>query len=234
VANEADSPFTIPESSYAAIRQLVDLKADDFEALVAGLSSGKPSKYSKPLARHISKKIPTVAEPVIHSIVEEIMTLEFLKQDFEMAAEPFASALAIAAREIVSENFRYSEQDAETLKSRLTKIFKADRVLELNAKASAVIADHDKLFINAKILTDARPVFDDSGSKIEAVAIVHTLRIHFEHNQKHEDIYVSLDHEDMAKLKAAIDRANRKASALRKVMQATNVPDLDEGQPNGN
>ena len=86
-------------------------------------------------------------------------------------------------------------------------IVSSDHVLQLNTKVISVLTDHEKLFFGARILTDARPVFNDDGSSIEAMAIVHMLRIHFEQNQKHKDFVTALDVSDLRKLRVVIERA---------------------------
>ena len=110
-------------------------------------------------------------------------------------------------------------------------LFNSDHVLKLNTKIISVITDHDKLFLSAKIMTDARPVFDDEGSKVEAIAIIHMLRIHFERNSKHEDFFAALDVGDLRQLKNVIERAEKKAEVLKTTFSSTSIPYLDIEPP---
>ena len=159
------------------------------------------------------------------------MTLEYLKQDTEMSAEEFAEAISDSAFYAASDKFKFNENDADVLEERLTKIFKSDHILELNTKAISVLTDHDNLFLSAKILTDARPIFNDEGSALEAIAVVHMLRIHFEHNSEHQDFFAALDVGDLRKLRHVIDRAEQKAEVLKMTFKASNIPYLDIEQP---
>jgi hypothetical protein len=205
---------------------------EDFATFMSGLDTAAPSLSTKALSRHISDSAPRLSRSLVNVLVNEIMTLEYLKQDSEMQPKEFASAISASALESASDEFKFTSEDAKTLNDRLFRIFSSDHVLELNTKAIAVITDHENLFYQAKILTDARPVFNDDGSKLEAMAIVHMLRIHFEHNQNHEDFFTALDSSDLKKLKAVIDRAERKAQVLQAMFKANNIVYLDVEQPN--
>lgn len=227
VENDTDTPFTIPESAFGPIRDLVDMDSKDFEAFVLGLTNAKPSISPAALGRHIASEASGLSRSVVNSIVDEIVTLEYLKQDSELSAAKFASSLTAAALEASSEDFSFTDEDAKILEQRLTAIFSADHVLELNTKSASILTDHDRLFLSAKILTDARPVFNEDGSKIEAFAIVHMLRLHVAHNQNHEDIFVALDVGDIPKLRNVLDRADQKAEAIQAMLKSTETPYLD-------
>jgi hypothetical protein len=151
-----------------------------------------------------------------------------------MDPNEFAKALAESAVAAAAESdeFELSEPEAVLLTGRIAKIFSSDQVLQLNTKAISVMTDHDSLFLTAKILTDTRPVFNDDGSKLEAMAIVHMLRIHFEHNQKHRDFFTALDSADLKTLRRVIDRAERKAHVLQETLRAANIVYLDVEQSN--
>ena len=225
--NEIEPQFTIPESAYEPIRNLVQMDQKDFDALISGLTSAKPSISTPALSRHIAAACPKIPSAVISSIVSQVMTMEYLKQDSEMEAEEFAVAVAASAFCSASEDFEFTESDANILEVRLTKIFQSDHILELNTKAIAVVTDHDNLYLSAKILTDARPVFNDDGSALEAIAVVHMLRIHFENNSSHKDFFTAMDVADLRKLKQVIERAERKAEVLKNTFKAANIPYLD-------
>lgn len=222
-----ETQFTIPESAYAPLRDLVEMKQGDFDAFIAGLSSAAPSFSIAALSRHIGQNAQHVPKSVIGALVKEVVTLEYLKQDSEMPVTEFADELAASALEAACDEFPFSSEDAKVLSARLARIFSSDHVLELNTKAMSVLTDHDSVFQSAKILTDARPIFDEAGTRIEAFAIVHMLRIHFEQNQQHKDFFVALDVGDIQGIRTVIDRAEKKAAVLQSTLKATRVSYLD-------
>jgi hypothetical protein len=233
VANESYSPFSIPESAYEPIRDLVEMTPEDFEAFMAALTAAAPSISPASLTRDISRSVaPRLSRSLVTALVNEIMTLEYLKQDSEMHPTEFASAISASALEAASDEFKFTPEDARALTERLFKIFTSDRVLELTTKSNAVMTDYDNLFYSAKILTDARPVFNDDASKLEGMGIVHMLRIHFGHNNNHEDFFTALDSIDLKKLKALIERAEKKSELLQAMFKANNIIYLDVEEPN--
>jgi len=206
---------------------------EDFDAFMAGLTSAAPSISTFALSRHISRSAaPRLSRSLVSALVNEIITLEYLKQDCEMQPSEFASAISASALEAASDEFKFTSDDASILTERLWRIFSSDHVLELTTKSNAVMTDYDNLFYSAKIMTDARPVFNDDASKLEGMGIVHVLRIHFEHNQKHEDFFIALDSIDLKKLRAVIDRAEKKSQVLQAMFKAKSIIYLDVEQPN--
>jgi len=233
VANEPDSPFSIPEDAYGPIRDLVEMPPEDFDAFMAGLTSAAPSFSTFALSRQISRSAaPRLSRSLVSALVNEIMTLEYLKQDSDMPPKDFASAIAASALEAASNEFKFTLEDASILTERLSRIFTSDHVLELTTKSNAVMTDCDNLFYNAKILTDARPIFNDDASKIEGVGLIHVLRLHYDHNQNHEDFFIALDSIDLKKLRLVIDRAEQKAKVLQAMFKANNIVYLDVEEPN--
>lgn len=227
VEKKSDPPFSIPESAHGPLRDLVEMKAEDFDALVSGLKTAEPSLSNLSLSRHIARVASQVPRSVINAIVSEIMILEYLKQDTEMLPDEFAEAISESAIYVADDDFKFGEDDAAILTPRLTAIFSSDQILELNTKAISVLTDHDNLFLSAKILTDARPVFNGDGSKIEAFAVVHMMRIHTEQNQSHKDFFVAMDEGDIPKIREALDRAEKKASVLKEALKSTRVAYLE-------
>ncbi len=226
--NEVElAPFNIPQSAYAPIRHLVELEPEDFDSIVSGLKSAKPSISSAALIRHIASAASRVPLPLVSSIIEEIVTLEYLKNQTEMSLEVFSAAVSRSALAAASEQFRFDSRDSEVLESRLTTILKSDHILDLKTKAISVFTDHDNVFLKAKIITDARPVFNDDGSEIEAFAVIHMLRIHFEHNDNNQNFFTALDVDDLRQLREVIERAERKAETLKAVFKVTDIPYID-------
>lgn len=92
--------------------------------------------------------------------------------------------------------------------------------------------DDERTFCCTRILTDLRPVF---GSNVadgpKGMVVVHLLKLGFHRGsspRRHEEIYVSLDAEDLETLKTAIDRASSKAKTLKSVVPTLPVYGISE------
>lgn len=88
-------------------------------------------------------------------------------------------------------------------------------------KLLSVVNDQPRVFQKARIITDVRPVFSDTGNEDTVRAtevrgtIVHTLRLDVFYNWEPVSIYVSLTPGDLKLLKKAIERAASKEDRLR-------------------
>jgi hypothetical protein len=233
VDNENKTPFIIPDDSRAQIRALVDLHENAFNDFVAALVAAKPSILPSALAAQIAKNAPKIPDSTVSALVDEIIAMESLKQSASMDAQEFAKALADAAIERSGSDFLFTHTDAEILKRRIETIFSSDHVLELNTKIISVLTDHNNVFLSAAILSDMRPVFNEDASAIEAMTIVHNLRIHFEHDLEHKDVYIALDTLDLHTLESVIARAKNKAALLKSAIHQTGIPFVDAETTNG-
>ena len=77
--------------------------------------------------------------------------------------------------------------------------------------------EDERVFCQARILTDLRPVFGqviEDGPK--AMVVVHLLKLTFHKgSEKHQEFFVSLDGDDLKTLRGLIDRAEAKAKTLK-------------------
>lgn len=219
------TPYRIPESAYAAIQHLVQLDERDFGVLLDALARAEPSLDKEKFWTHVAKHASKVDEPVVESVVNEIFELDDVRNDREI--HEFADLIAEAALEANSEKFPFAKKDLEILKDRLLKIFDGRKGLEITMKGMGVLVEQDHIFIDPRIVTDVRPIFNTKGDSVDAAVIVHNLRIHYAVNSEHKDFYVALDTGDVQLLREALDRADQKAKCLQGLLKSSGVSYLD-------
>ncbi|MGH6847091.1 MAG: hypothetical protein ACREC0_06545 [Methylocella sp.] len=92
--------------------------------------------------------------------------------------------------------------------------------VELSAKAHGLSYDFDQLFITSRIVTDIRPVFDDSKSEILGTTIVQTLRIeHTSSDGARNSISIAMDIGDIKQLEKVCKEALRKADVSKQLVE---------------
>lgn len=93
------------------------------------------------------------------------------------------------------------------------------------AKAGPVLTEHERIFEDARILTDIRPIFHpDVSEKPNAAVLVHMLRITSRDilgNRRAQ--YVALDSNDVRFMKQIMDRAIKKEETLKGAMKSSGV-----------
>lgn len=89
------------------------------------------------------------------------------------------------------------------------------RVLRASAKAWSLVGDHEKIFLNSRIITDIRPVFEESMDQpLLASLIIHTLKLTMQVDGSNQTVYLTADSKDLRDLKLNIERALVKAQYL--------------------
>ena len=96
--------------------------------------------------------------------------------------------------------------------------FTAEHPLAIKEKAEQLGVAHQKLFMEAKLVTDLRPVFDSSGNQILESLIIQTLLIKYFDGNEPQCIELALDSQDVAQLLRKCERAERKAVALKRTL----------------
>jgi hypothetical protein len=101
----------------------------------------------------------------------------------------------------------------------IEKIFEINSV-KLSAKATELSYDFEKLFIAGRILTDIRPIFDDSNSQILGTAITQTLRLEYTSaDGDQSSISIAMDINDIKRLENVCKEALCKADVSRKLVE---------------
>ncbi|MCX6381767.1 MAG: hypothetical protein NT023_20210, partial [Armatimonadetes bacterium] len=112
---------------------------------------------------------------------------------------------------------------AEIFATYLKQILSVEQI-DIIAKATSVLLDHERVYSNARVLTDIRPVFSsDVAIMPTAVLIVHMLKIGYHENGEHKEFYVALDTEDVRKLQETLERATTKDKSLKDLLGQTNL-----------
>ena len=97
--------------------------------------------------------------------------------------------------------------------------------LAISAKAQVLQRDYARLFHDAKIITDMRPVFEQSTKEPpQGVLLDHTLKVvYHEGLGDHQELYLALDSSDLVALKKVIERAEEKEQTLRSLLASKSI-----------
>ena len=107
-----------------------------------------------------------------------------------------------------------------------------EKLLNINllntlSKAGRLQRDGERLYCDAKILSDIRPVFGPKPTVMPPGAVVtHTLRIGYHEGGDHKEFYVILDADDLEALKNTVTRAEAKDKVLRQLLKTAKLSDL--------
>lgn len=118
------------------------------------------------------------------------------------------------------------EPDSQRLRARIASLVEHEQVKILH-KSVAVSLEHDRLYMDSRIITDIRPVFSDEvRDGVKGAMLTHVLRIDALHAGQRESYYVALDKQDLASLKSAVLRAEEKDMELQATLEVAKIPRL--------
>jgi hypothetical protein len=121
---------------------------------------------------------------------------------------------------------RKSDTDLESIKERFQKILSIDTLNSLS-KAIGLQREGERLYCDAQIFSDVRPVFGKDVSQDPTAAVItHTLKIGYHDGRGHQEFFLVLDQEDLGNLQEVIERASAKSETLDRLLHRLELPRL--------
>lgn len=176
--------------------------------------NSQPTQLIDQIAQSIGK---TPAE--IRSIFNTLQNVLSIKEDlgsFEKALDRISAGVPADLSKKIEEN-----------KANLVKIisnYSRDNPVSISFKAQRLTYLRDSLLHEAEIMTDVRPIFDESGANIIEFVVTHELITTSFSNEKFTRHHFSVDNADLLTLRKACDRALLKAQTLKKAFEEKKWP----------
>jgi hypothetical protein len=102
--------------------------------------------------------------------------------------------------------------------------------LGLVQKTTRLRYEHQNILHRVKILTDVRPVFDETAREIQLMSIGYVLEVEYYDGTNRRQAFYALDVEDVATLKADCERAQTKTATLTEKLKVLPWPVLISGE----
>jgi hypothetical protein len=223
--------LTLPDYYAQGIKDLAELREDQAKELVSALRGEEPVYYNpNQLADSIASKV-SIDKNVVAEVIRTLAGLYMGRAVTGLAVPEFAQTILEA---IEKKGLKPPEpQSWARLRDYLVQLLQLEGALPVASKALNVITEQDRIFSQSRILSDLRSVFkDDPEVPPWALAVIHTLRIHYYQSGELKAFFVAMDDEDIRKLKETLDRAQKKSRTLRALAASAKIPVINiEGQP---
>ena len=204
----------IPKEHREALRAFVMLEDKRAARFVDSLKSAEARLLIGSLAGKVSAA-SGVDEAQARDFLLMLGSMSRTRRRAEGTIDQFLATIGRASRE----ESVLSPEEVETQWPRASKHL-ADalrtRAIEVSAKALAVMTANERMMCNVRVLSDLRPIFT-GDLEPTACVVLHQLKIAFHEQEDFDDvseIFISLDGEDLVKLKSVLDRALQKHSKL--------------------
>lgn len=205
----------IPDDDREIFESIIQMDDSDVGILVEKLASAHPSTSYAALSQQIDDEglhLPKGVE--LEQIVRVLVSISQVRYDLRLDLDDIAGDLAIAAanRDLIPNE----EQSIDHLVARLEALLSV-KAVELTGK-SIQINRRETIFINARIMTELRPVFDAGSDSVnvEGSLLVHQLQIHVHKGDSGdpETFSFALDRADLRALHEVVERALKKEASL--------------------
>lgn len=213
----------IPEARLPALRLLAGLSEQRLQALIAAFEAATPALYGFDLAPEVAKR-SGLDVPEAEQVITALTSMYFHLGHEEATPEEFAAEVCAGLATL--EN-RPSAEHMKRLERILPRLLSIEP-LAITAKALNVAQESAYTYCEARVVSDMRPVFrSDVRLEPAGVVIVHNLKILFHQGPEMREFFVTLDRDDLARLREVLERAALKEGTLRRFLAKTTARQLD-------
>lgn len=213
-------PLRIPPHYREGIRAIANLDDGEVAQLAQSLRETPERLAPERLARDVQEAVPSLREDA-HEAVEALVSLIALLEEDEAAVEELAHDVAR------SEDLEIGDTEREELAQRMSVLLRLPPLV-LAARAYDIASEHERVFHDARIITDIRPVFGASVSEGPRAALISAmLKVEWHPYSRGGSLdseFFALDSADLIRLREVVDRALDKIASLEQFIGRTSLP----------
>jgi hypothetical protein len=214
----------IPKEDISAIKTLKAMPATSVEAFIKALKSVSLTVDTDEIAKRIADQVPSVPAAELEAVLDTLYELYYIRELSGVERDTFVKDFIEGFQ--FEPELRADSKDVPKLRLKFEKLFNIDAFNRLS-KAKRLQRDGERLYCDAKIISDMRPVF---GTKPTArpigAVITNTLKLGYHEEGEHREFHVVLDAVDLERLANIIRRAQLKDETLRSLLREMHLPDL--------
>jgi hypothetical protein len=220
----------IPEHYGPGLARILELKDGSVRELLAAFKEIPLTLDDAALSKTVASKVDTIPADDVTEIVSALLFFGSFRDVTGSSAHDAAQSILSAIEENNLVERESVEEGRTDFVENMTALLSSDPLLA-TAKAGRVLTEHERIYRQARVLTDIRPVFAQEGSERSptGAVITHTLRITTYVNNEHNDFYVVLDSGDVEALIEQLKRAGAKADSIKSALVAAEIPYIDAG-----
>ena len=216
----------MPEEHVLGLRALATLDESAQAALLSSLTTTMPGLLPDDLAEaYVAVGLTTSDARNASETVSDFYDA------IERRGKGDVEAFLERAQEVAVENGAVDAHGWATVSNLLVKLLQLHDTVGVTSKAFGVTINHDKVYCNSQVISDIRPVFHPRRKPlfVSAAVVLHDLRLVYHTGTKGErdEVFISMDREDLEALREQINRAIEKDDALALFVSKSEVPNLN-------
>lgn len=204
----------IPASHQEVLAELVTLPDDKFDRLAQALKEVPACPSEGVFADELAEKVDL--EPDRLDEFTRLLGMLFrVREQLDLKGDEFLGEVERAARKTKKKSLLPPAVDWQKARTRIGVLLQAEATLGVTAKAVDLMAEHEKVYCSARVITDLRPIFSPDVTKEPTeILVVHNLRIGYHESGELCHTYFSMDASDLEDLQEMLERAVKKAKTL--------------------
>lgn len=204
--------YSIPQQVKAGFVHLLSLTPEQIKALNSVIQNAKIGDGPKYISVEFSEKTG-LRESTTTALAQSLFSMVNLLDSAELSAEVFANEFAESFMDAFDD---VTLEEKEKLASHLKAIIPSVTKVKMTLKARDLISDNSANYMESKIISDIRIVYEEDLSKQDQYAVVvHHLKIIHFNDFKRDVTNLSLDFKDLQDLKKVVDRAIEKDKLIK-------------------
>jgi hypothetical protein len=214
----------IPKQQIPTIGKILRLSDAAIKELIDALSSTTITAEAPAMAEKIAASVPNIPPEDLIEIVDTLYSLYHVREFSEVRPARFVRDLVEAL--LQNPDFGLKKEDASIIGKRFHRLLNVTTLDNLS-KAVRLQRDGERIYCDAKIISDIRPVFgEDVEERPVSAVITHTLRLGYHETGEHKQFFIVLDEQDLDNLQAVIERAKSKGDTMTELLESAGIPRL--------
>ena len=197
------------------LRWLLDLKDQFATVKDALLQSTVVALSPLQLIRLIEQEAPAWTSPQHGALVRQGLALRGLMTESGLSSDNVIGGLSLG---LEAAGFFADPADRKvwdnTIAPALVELLDS-KLFRVAAKSANLAYDYANLLRNARVITDVRPVFDDSVESIDGAVVSHVLRLKYTGIDDETSLSIVIDTTDIQRLLEECERALSKGNLVR-------------------
>lgn len=217
----------IPPKLREGLKEIALLDENSFEEVLLALRDSPLRTSPMALSGNLSPLVKSISRDKVDEISGALFGIQLGFLNSEVSLDAFIADVSAALSKGNKDGRGLAAEHLEKLSDRLGKLMTTPSIA-VGAKAQNILFEHERNLIEARIITDFRPVFGDKPTAEPVGGIViHNLKITYIDNDEEKDFFVAMDSKDLQKLIDTLKRAQEKDQSLRSLMGKANVPVIE-------
>jgi hypothetical protein len=224
---EPPERLILPEGGYESLGILAELGREGIGRLIGELAKQQLTLDFEAIADHLAESL-SLPGPDVDRLFSTILIPLNQARGAEQSAADFIRELNdVVERQASAEwKAKFGEKWHDIVPV-LEPLFDGDRFLWLAARAIQLLYNRPALLLDFRILTELRPVYDESVTRLRAMILSNTLVITYQHDDQEGTLHLSIDTEDLGAIGEQLERVQKKTRLVRQEAKQWKVDILE-------